>query len=330
MNNEQSFQQIWKAILEGQNFFVAGHLNPDGDSLGCTLTVCSLLERLGKTAYAYASPAIGTDLLFLPGLEKIHLSELPQKPQFDTVILLECSDRKRGGDLEKVLTNAKTLINIDHHLVSDAYGHINHIDSKASSTAEIIFQLFEASPDNLLPTPEEATCLYTGLVTDTGRFLHTNTTAEALRVASALVALGADVNKINQVIYFTKSYTELKLLGRALEKMQLRFQKKYREIVLTLADFEPLNAVPSQTQGIVSQPTMIPGVEVSALIKEEPDKISVNLRSRNKIDVSAIAQKFGGGGHARAAGFKVTGKSVEEVTQALAQVVQDTLQANGH
>ena len=330
MNNEQSFQQIWKAILEGQNFFVAGHLNPDGDSLGCTLTVCSLLERLGKTAYAYASPAIGTDLLFLPGLEKIHLSELPQKPQFDTVILLECSDRKRGGDLEKVLTNAKTLINIDHHLVSDAYGHINHIDSKASSTAEIIFQLFEASPDNLLPTPEEATCLYTGLVTDTGRFLHTNTTAEALRVASALVALGADVNKINQVIYFTKSYTELKLLGRALEKMQLRFQKKYSEIVLTLADFEPLNAVPSQTQGIVSQPTMIPGVEVSALIKEEPDKISVNLRSRNKIDVSAIAQKFGGGGHARAAGFKVTGKSVEEVTQALAQVVQDTLQANGH
>ena len=113
-------------------------------------------------------------------------------------------------------------------------------------------------------------------------------------------------------------------------KTMIELQKKYSEIVLTLADFEPLNAVPSQTQGIVSQPTMIPGVEVSALIKEEPDKISVNLRSRNKIDVSAIAQKFGGGGHARAAGFKVTGKSVEEVTQALAQVVQDTLQANGH
>ena len=330
MNNYNSFKQIWQAIAKGQNFFVAGHLNPDGDSLGCTLTMCSLLERLGKTAYAYADPSIGKDLLFLPGLQKIHLKELPPKPQFDTVILLECSDRSRGGDLECVLKNAQTLINIDHHLVSDAYGHVNHIDSNASSTAEILFQLFEASEDNLLPTPDEATCLYTGLVTDTGRFLHTNTTAEALRVASALVALGADVNKINQVIYFTKSYTELKLVGRALEKMRLLFNKKYSEIVLTQADFEPLNAVPSQTQGIVSQPTMIPGVEVSALIKEEPDKVSVNLRSRNKVDVSAIAQKFGGGGHARAAGFKVTGLPIQTVAQQLAKVVQETIEGNVH
>ena len=330
MNKTDSLQQVWKGILSGQNFFIAGHLNPDGDSLGCTLTMCSLLERLGKTAYAYASPAIGTDLLFLPGLEKIHLNELPPKPQFDTVILLECSDRKRGGDLELVLQNAKTLINIDHHLVSDAYGHINHIDSTASSTAEIIFQLFEASEDYLLPTPAEATCLYTGLVTDTGRFLHTNTTAEALRVASALVALGADVNKINQVVYFTKSYTELKLLGRALEKMHLLFQNKYSEIVLAREDFELLNAVPSQAQGIVSQPTMIPGVEVSALIKEETDKISVNLRSRNQIDVSAIAQQFGGGGHARAAGFKVTGKPLQDVVEALAKAVQQAISSHGN
>lgn len=325
MNNYDSFQKIWQAIREGQNFFVAGHLNPDGDSLGCTLAMCSLLERLGKTAYAYASPAIGSDLLFLPGVGKIHVNELPPKPQFDTVILLECSDRKRGGNLESVLANAKTLVNIDHHLVSDEYGDVNHIDSSASSTAEIIFQLFEASEDNLLPTPDEATCLYTGLVTDTGRFLHTNTTAEALRVASALVALGADVNKINQVIYFTKSYIELKLLGRALEKMQLMFQNKYSQIILSQADFEIFNAVPSQTQGIVSQPTMIPGVEVSALIKEETDKVSVNLRSRNKVDVSSLAQRFGGGGHARAAGFKVIGKPVQTVAQELAQAVQEVL-----
>ena len=111
--------------------------------------------------------------------------------------------------------------------------------------------------------------------------------------------------------------------------MKLLFQNKYSEIILTSADFEPLNAVPSQTQGIVSQPTMIPGVEVSALIKEEPDKISVNLRSRNKIDVSAIAQKFGGGGHARAAGFKIIGKPVQTVAKELAHVVQQTITKHG-
>ncbi len=327
-NREDSLTQIWQAIHAGKRFFIAGHLNPDGDSLGCTLAMTSLLTRLGKTVYAYAAPAIGNDLKFLPGLANVHVGELPANPDFDTVILLECSDRQRGGDLESVLQPAKTLVNIDHHLVSDAYGHINHIDSGASSTAEIIFQLYEASgEDNILPTPDEATCLYTGVVTDTGRFVHSNTTAEALRVASALVALGADVQQINQVIYFTKSYIELKLLGRALEKMEMRFDNKYSQIILTKRDFETFGATPAQTQGIVSQPTMIPGVEISALLKEEPDKVSVNLRSRGNADVSRIAQQFGGGGHARAAGFKVTNKTIAEVTDALAEVVHDVVKS---
>ena len=102
-NKAESLQQIWKALYQGKRFFIAGHLNPDGDSLGCTLTMTSLLERLGKTVYAYAAPAIGDDLKFLPGLNKVHVGELPPKPNFDTVILLECSDRKRGGDLENIL-----------------------------------------------------------------------------------------------------------------------------------------------------------------------------------------------------------------------------------
>ncbi len=326
-NKLDTLQKIWKAISDGKNFFIAGHLNPDGDSLGCTLAMTSLLERLGKTVYPYAAPVIGNDLKFLPGLSKIHVGVLPEKPDFDTVILLECSDRQRGGDLETVLSKAKMLVNIDHHLVSDEYGNVNYIDSKASSTAEIIFQLFESSSEEcpLLPTADEATCLYTGLVTDTGRFVHSNTTAEALRVASALVALGADVNKINQVIYFTKSYIELKLLGRALEKMEMRFDNKYSQIILTRGDFEALGATAAQTQGIVSQPTMIPGVEVSALIKEEPDKVSVNLRSRGSVDVSRIAQTFSGGGHARASGFKIAGKSVNEVADQLSKVVYDVV-----
>ena len=322
---ETIFASIWQALKNGKSFFIAGHQNPDGDSLGCTLTMVTFLSLLGKKSYAYATPAIGNDLQFLPGLQNIHVNKLPANPKFDTVILLECSDRTRGGDLENVLKNAKTIINIDHHLISDEYGHINYIDSSASSTAEIIFQLFENSEDGLLPTPDEATCLYTGLETDTGRFLHSNTSAEALRVASALVALGADIAQINQVIYFTKPYIDLKLLGRALEKMELRFDNKYSQIVLTKRDFEALGATPAQTQGIVSQPTMIPGVEVSALIKEEDDKVSVNLRARNAVDVSQIAQKFGGGGHARASGFKVTGKALEDVTGELAEVVKNVV-----
>lgn len=320
-----SLQTVWQTIARGNRFFIAGHLNPDGDSLGCTLAMSSVLERMGKTVYAYASPAIGEDLQFLPGISKIHVDQLPKEALFDTVILLECSDRKRGGDLEYILQQAQTLINIDHHLVSDTYADVNYIDSKASSTAEIIFQLSEASQGAFLPTAQEATCLYTGVVTDTGRFVHSNTTAEALRVAAALVTRGADIAQINQKIYFTKPYVELKLQGRALEKMQLHLDNRYSEIILTRQDFDVLGAAPSQTQGIVSQPTMIPGVEVSALLKEETDKVSVNLRSRGNVDVSQIAQTFGGGGHARAAGFKVTEKPVTEVAKLLTDKVADAI-----
>ena len=158
--NTQSLQAVWQAIDKGKRFFIAGHLNPDGDSLGCTLAMTSLVERMGKTVYAYASPAIGADLQFLPGISKIHVDTLPQTTDFDTVILLECSDRKRGGDLDALLASARTLINIDHHLVSDAYGDVNHIDSGASSTAEIIFQLFEESHEKGLYTLNILFCCF--------------------------------------------------------------------------------------------------------------------------------------------------------------------------
>ncbi len=324
-NRAESLHAVWNAIHQGRHFFIAGHLNPDGDSLGCTLALTSLLTRMGKTVYAYAAPTVGADLQFLPGFAHVHVGQLPAVADFDTVILLECSDRKRGGELDGILDTAKTLVNIDHHLVSSAYGHVNHIDAKASSTAEIIFQLFEESDGDFLPTPDEATCLYTGVVTDTGRFVHSNTTAEALRVAAALVALGADVATINRVIYFTKPYIELKLQGRALEKMRLHFDNRYSEILLSSQDFTTLGAAPSQTQGIVSLPTMVPGVEVSALLKEESDKISVNLRSRGSVDVSQIAQHFGGGGHARAAGCKILNKTLQQAADELASVVRNAL-----
>ncbi len=316
---------VWQALHQGNRFFVAGHLNPDGDSVGSTLAVCSLLKRMGKTAYAYAAPSVGADLQFLPGMTDLHVAQLPAGQTFDTVVMLECSDKKRGGDLDAFLQAAQRVVHIDHHAVSDPYGHVNYIDTQASSTAEIIFQLFEESDGEFLPTPDEATCLYTGVATDTGRFVHTNTTPEALRVAAALAALGADVNTVNDHIYFTKPYAELKLLGRALEKMQLKFDNRYSEILLTKQDFEAFAAQPAQAQGIVSQPTMIPGVEVSALLKEEPAHISVNLRSRGAVDVSQIAKQFGGGGHARAAGCKLAGQTLQQAADALARVVQYAL-----
>lgn len=318
-----TLKEIAAVIKKHKKFFVAGHQNPDGDSMGSTLAVTSVLRRMGKTVYAHADSLPGPDLAFLPALNSVHLPPLPKKLDYDVAIFLECSDKKRGGNLDEIFSSGAIIVNIDHHITGEFYGDYNYIDAKASSTAEIIFQLFESMKTKL--EPKEATCLYTGLATDTGRFVHSNTTAEAFRVAAGLVSAGADIKKINKEIYYTRSYAETKISGRALEKMQLLCGKKLSVITLTKEDFETFGADPSHTQGIVSQPIMIPGVEVSILIKEERDKVSVNLRSSGSVDVSAIAQQFGGGGHARAAGFKTKDKNLAELTVDLLQVSESAI-----
>ena len=323
MNRLELFKQIKEAIEKGRNFFVSGHQNCDGDSLGCTLAVSSLLKKLGKNVYAYSKDRPGEDLLFLPGLDTVHFGEMPENQNFDTMFLLECSDKKRGGDFEELFANAKQILNVDHHITGEEYGTVNYIEPKASSTAEIIVQLFEFL--NINPGPKEATCLYTGLVTDTARFLHSNTTAESLRCSSYMLECGADITTINNVLYNTRSYKEIKLLGRALEKLVLHHDKKTAEITLKEEDFKDFKIDPRYTQGIVSRPVKIPSVEVSVLLREEPDRVAVNLRSKGKIDVSAIAYKFGGGGHARAAGFKLLGAKIETVKKDLLKEIKEAV-----
>lgn len=320
MNKLTQFKKLKEAIKNGKYFFVAGHQNCDGDSLGCTLAVTSLLKRLGKKVYAYSKDRPGEDLLFLPNLDTVHFGEMPKNQKIDTMFLLECSDKKRGGDFDELFKSSKHILNVDHHITGEKYGTVNYIAPYASSTAEIIVQLFEFL--KVKPTAKEATCLYTGLVTDTARFLHSNTSAEALRCSAYMLECGADIHTINEVLYNTKSYKETKLLGRALEKLVLHHDKKTAEITLNKNDFKSFKIDPRYTQGIVSRPVKIPSVEVSVLLREEPDRVAVNLRSKGNIDVSAIAYKFGGGGHARAAGFKLLGAKIETVKKDLLKEIK--------
>lgn len=318
-----TFAEIAAAFKKAKYCFIAGHINPDGDSIGSTLAVASVLKRMGKKVYPYADSMPGDDLAFLPGLKQTHIAKLPAKITFDTAIFLECSDTKRAGKIDPVFKNVKTIINIDHHKTSDTYGTLNYIDPEASSTAEIILDLFKTMGVKI--TPKEATCLYTGLVTDTARFLHSNTTAKAMLAGSELLAAGADIKTINKVLYFTRALSETKLLGRALEKMQILHRGTLSLIELTKEDFKITGANPVHTQGIVSRPIKIPGVQVSLLVKQEQDKISVNLRSAGAVDVSLIAQQFGGGGHARAAGFKRKDMPIQTLAKNLVKVTKKAI-----
>lgn len=325
-NPPQIFKNISQALKNGKKFFVAGHKNPDGDSLGSTLAVCSLLRRLGKEVYAYSHDKPGEDLFFMPGLNAINFGVLPKEKDFDALVLLECSDKKRGGNLDSLFKTAKTVVNIDHHPTGETYGTINYIEPKASSTAEIITQIFQYM--DIPPTKDEATCLYVGVATDTGRFLHSNTTPKSMSAAAYLLACGADIKTVNTVIYNTKPYKELKLLGRALEKMELCCKNQIAVIMLEEKDFKTLKVNPKHTQGIVSQPIMIPSVEVSLLLRQESEEIAANLRSKGALDVSRVAQTFGGGGHARAAGFRIKDGEIKAVAKETIKILAALLRKN--
>jgi phosphoesterase RecJ-like protein len=318
-----SFAQIALALKKGKKFFIAGHRNPDGDCLGCMLALSSFLKRTGKRVYAFNSDAPSDDLAFLPGISGINFGRLPAKPNFDTVIMLECSDPQRGGDLSRVFKASDTVINIDHHITGQEYGRLNYIRPEVSSTAEIIVSLFRFM--GVKPSKNEATCLYTGIATDTARFLHSNTTAQSLYAAAFLAECGADIRKINTLIFNTKSYKELKLQGRALEKMRLLHKNGLSEIMLLEKDMKSLGVNSKHVQGIVSLPVMIPSVEVSVLLREDGNTVAVNLRSKGKVDVSEIASGFGGGGHARAGGFRIEGGKIENVRKQLLSAVKKRL-----
>ena len=168
MKKNNTLKEIVQAIKKGKRFFVAGHQNPDGDSLGSTLALTSLLRRMGKEVYPFSKDRPGDDLFFLPALNSVNFGLLPKKCDYDTLIMLECSEPTRGGNLDICFKNATQVINIDHHITGQFYGDFNYIDAFASSTAEIMVRLFKEMKAD--PTPNEATCLYTGLVTDTARF----------------------------------------------------------------------------------------------------------------------------------------------------------------
>lgn len=295
---------VVKAIKKGRTFFVAGHQNPDGDTIGCGLCMASVLRRLGKKAFIYSSDPIPANLQFLPGVKKISVGRLPAKRTYDVVLLLECSTPARAGELGDVLDKAGAVVNIDHHRTFEPYGDVNYVVPTASSTAELVAGLLSLMGVKL--TPAEATCLYTGVATDTGRFHYPSTTGKTMHMAASLLEAGAEAAKVNTLVYSTKPLAAVKLLGRALENLSVIDGGKAAITHLTSADFKDCGAQSQHTEDIVNYGLMVPGTEVSVLFREEPEKgrTAVNFRSKGRVDVSKVAKLFGGGGHKNAAGLK--------------------------
>ena len=304
---ETEFKRLEDLIVNSGTFFLAGHLNPDGDTIGSMLAIASVLKRLGKKVRLFSQDPVPENLRFLPQARSIR--SRPPAGRFDAAILLECSNPARGGNLEPVLKRAGKVVNIDHHKTSEFYGDINIVEPHSSSTAEIVYRLFYNMNVNV--TRNEAACLYTGIVTDTGRFHFPATSPRTLEVASRLLETGFKFSRVNDLLYATKATEGLKILGRALESLEIKAGGKLAVFTLKASDFKELAARSEHTENVINFGLMPPGVKAAVMFREEEERIGVTFRSRGQLDVSAVAKTFGGGGHRNASGCRIKGGLAE-------------------
>ena len=313
-------EAVVEAIRGRDRFLVTTHENPDGDALGSLLALAPRARRRsGKDSVMFlAGPApLPGEYRFLP-LDGL-LRELPADAAERVLLAVDCANESRLGADPAVLHQAPFTVNIDHHHDNSRFGDVNLVDAAASSTGEVLRDVFRELGLEL--TPELAEPLYVALVTDTGRFQYANTTPKALRLAAELVEAGADVHKVFQGVYESVQFAKLKLLARALERAQVYEGGGLVVSYLLRDDFAEVGAVEPYSEGIIDFLRAVEGADMAALIREPPRGGSparrISLRaSHDELDVSAIARASGGGGHRQAAGFS-SDASIEEITEFL-------------
>jgi bifunctional oligoribonuclease and PAP phosphatase NrnA len=313
----QDLAAVAVALREGGRFLVTTHENPDGDALGSLLATTLALRQLGKDAqmFLYGAAPVPREYQFM-GLDGL-LRDLPRDVEERVLVAVDCAKADRLGPDPTILEHAASVIDIDHHHDNTRFGSVNLIVADASSTGEVLRDVFAALGVEL--TPEIAEPLYIALVTDTGRFQYTNTTPKSLRLAAELVEAGADVHRVFQGVYESVEFAKLKLLARALEHAQVYEGGRVVISFLLRSDFDDVGAPGAYSEGIIDYLRAVEGAELVALIREPPRDESavrrVSLRaSVDELDVSAIARKSGGGGHRQAAGFS-SDRTIAEITQ---------------
>lgn len=304
--------EILDAINGAETVLVCGHIRPDGDCVGAALAMRHFCEKLGKKADAVVDGDKPAAYAFLPEYDAFCA---PRLDKYDLFIAVDCAGDKRLGVYRDMLLSAKNSINIDHHSTNNLYGKINYIDGNACSTCALLFDIFK---DTGLIDSAAARMLYTGLSTDTGHFMHANTTPEVFERAAAISRLGVDIGKINHDLYCNRKLSTLKLMARALGTISLHNNGTVAIMTITQADLDECGCKSEDTEGLIDYAKSISGVEIAISMCEQPGSLyRVSWRSVSA-DVAACAEKYGGGGHKLAAGCIVTGNRYDIMEKLIA------------
>jgi len=317
--------EVVELIEAKQHFAITSHVRPDGDSLGSSLALRLMLEKLNKDVVVVMRDVVPRAYQELPGADLVQqISNFDHPLQYDAVFVVECSDIDRPGlpGLSDQFT-----INIDHHATTVRFGHINWIDSTASAVGEMIYNLCKAT--GVCVTPDIAECIYAALLTDTGSFHFPNTTDRTLKVASELVRLGANPARVSRAIYYSHPFSKLKLMGLALNSLKRDPTGRIAWLAITQQMMTEAQATEEDADGIVTYPLSVADIDIVVSLKElKPNIFRASLRSKDSVNVAKVAEHFGGGGHRNAAGCTMYGE-LKEIEQQLIAKLQHVLNCRG-
>jgi phosphoesterase RecJ-like protein len=314
-------EEIVQAIESSNRILIATHTNPDGDAIASVLALGHLLTKMGKEVVMYNQDRVPGNFMFLPGADRI----VPTiTGEFDATMVLDCSELHRTGTLLETM-DLGTLVSIDHHLTTQPLGEYYYLDPESSSIGEMLYHVAKHLPVDL--DFESAMCIYTSILSDTGSFRYSNTKPATMTIAAEMLSLGVSPWEVSLHVYESQPVARLELLALVLKTLKVELDGRFATIVITKQMMEETSTSPDLLDGLINYPRGIAGVEVALQIREiEANSYKVSFRSRGNINVAEIAQEFGGGGHANAAGCALYG-SLETVRERMRQAVQQFLDA---
>lgn len=312
------FAEFGEVVAAHSSFVIMSHVRPDGDAIGSQVALGFSLMAMGKTVYLVNEDGLPESMAFMAGSEKVMTP--PAEPlDIEVAIALDTATKPRLGDgALHAASKAKFWVNIDHHISNPAYGDLNIIDGTSPATGQILYHLIRALE---MPLPAETRdAIYVAVSTDTGSFQYGSTTAATYELGADLIRRGLDVGKINADTYDNHPYRRLELMRALLNTLDISADGKLAHWELRDATRISLNLQPDDSEGLIDMIRAIRGVQVAVFFEElEGGKIRVSMRSKDKsVNVCEVALKFGGGGHALAAGIRMAGPLEDAKAKVLA------------
>lgn len=320
--------EIVRLLRQAQRVLVATHVNPDGDALGSQLALADALERMGKEVYRYSEEKVNYIYRFLPASDTLK-TDLPAEPRaFDCAIALDCGDQYRlGKNMDRLLAIQPFLV-VDHHLGHKPFGDVSWVEPGRAAAGEMVYELIQALEADL--SPEAAYCLYAAIVSDTGSFRYSSTTADTFRIARELVQKGVQPAEVASRLFDNFTPNRLELLTAVLGTMELHAGSRIALITADQQMFARTGTSTADTEHFINYPRALAAVQVAAFIKETQNgHIAVSLRSKDRYDVAEVAARFGGGGHRNAAGFKLPAGSIGETWGRLLRELLPVVEGQG-